>query len=560
MKKRIISLVLAVAMAISAFAILAACNNEPAPPEATPTPTPTPTPDAVTPPENPEIPELPDDEYDGAGNLVIAPDGLEITVFYTFGGNGTILPDQLIFQAAEEITGVRINNIANPNMADEQEALTEMMLSGNFADLIFGHVGQISPLISEGLFMDISDLIYNYAPNIVRYFNLSPPVQVASTWHDGGIYFLRSALNGADSISEQPSKLWFIRYDWLDQLGLQVPTTLDEYRDALYAFKEAEIAGPETIPFFARQGDIRTLLQLWGVQGDWANWFIDANGQIGHGQFTEEYKTAMIELAQWYADGIIDAEIFTRGGNARAELLSQNLGGAAVDWPGSTGALNYNEDIRDAVPDLDWGIFRMPRNINGELRSEWGRGSTSHFGWGIHRDVDPDLALALVRFMDFWFTQEGALLVSHGVEGVSFNYVDGVPQWIPEAHEHEGGVPFWLRTLGIQEFPKWPGDIMIEVGGFAERTREGYFDHIENVLTIASFPPLSMLPEEQAILDRIVELGSLTDQFRMEALMGIIDVEAEWDSYIEQARHMGLFDAMAAYQAAYDRFMAAQRN
>jgi len=557
MKKRVLCLILAVAMTVSIFTVLTACNNEPAPPAATPTPTPVP--EVVTPPENPEVPELPDHEYDGTGNLVIAPDGLEITVFYTHGGNGTILPDQLIFQAAEEITGVRINNIANPNMADEQEALTEMMLSGNFANLIFGNIGQISPLISEGLYMDISDLIYNYAPNIVRYFNAIPATQIASTYHDGGIYFLRSALVGSDAASEQPSKLWFIRHDWLADLGLPLPTTLAEYRDALYAFKEAEIAGPDTIPFFARQADIRTLVQLWGVQGDWANWFIDKDGKVGFGQFSEEYKVALIELAQWYADGIIDQEIFTRGGNARAELLSQNNGGAAVDWPGSTGALNFNEDIRANAPEMDWGIFRMPRNINGELRSEWGRGSVTGFGWGVHRDVDPELALAIVRFMDFWFTDEGALLATYGVEGESFNFIDGQPTFIPEAFEHEGGIPFYMRTLGIQEFPKWPADISFEIGNFAERTQIGYMDALENVLTISPFPPLSLLPAEQAMLDRISDLGGLTDEFRMGAIMGTIDVEAEWDSYIDQARHMGVFDAMQAYQQAYDRFVATLR-
>ena len=551
MKKRIIPVLLAVAMLV---AMLAACAGSPAPVE-----TPAPTPAAVvTPPPEPEVPDLPDHEYNGRDNLVIAPDGLEISVFYTHGGNGTILPDQLIFKAAEEITGVRINNIANPNMADEQEALTEMMLSGNFANLIFGHVGQISPLISEGLFYDISDLIYNYAPNIVEYFKDIPATQVASTWHDGGIYFLRAALIGSGAASEQPSKLWFIRHDWLAELNLPIPTTLEEYKNTLYAFKEANIAGPDTIPYFARQGDIRQLLQLFGVQGDWAAWFIGDDGKVGFGQFTEEYKNAMIELAQWYADGIIDQEIFSRGGNARAELLSQNNGGSTVDWPGSTGALNYNDDIRAGAPEMDWGIFRMPRNINGELRSEWGRGSVTGFGWGVHKDVDPDTALALVRFMDFWFSEAGTLLAHYGVEGESFTYVDGVPTFVPEAFEHEGGVPFYTRTLGIQDFPKTPGDISVEIDNFAERTREGYLDALANVYTVSPFPPLSLLPEEQAILDRISDLDGFLNEFRTGALLGTIDIEAQWDAYIDQARTMGVFDAMAVYQTAYDRFVAAR--
>jgi putative aldouronate transport system substrate-binding protein len=550
MKKRIFSCILALCMIVSLTVLLTACNNDPAPTQG---PVRTPGPQGG---QN-VVPVLPPDAYNGTTNLRIAPNGMTINVFYEHGGNGTISDEQLIFRAAEAITGVRINNVANPNIADGQESLTEMILSGNVANLIFGHVSYLTPMIDEGLFMDIAPLIYQYAPNIVRYFNTVNAAQVASTWHDGGIYNLRAALVGADALTEQPSVMFFIRHDWLAQLNLPIPTTLEQYRDTLYAFKAAEIAGPDTIPYFGRLGEVRPLMQLWGVQGDWAGWFIDDNGKVGHGQVSLEYRTALAELRQWYVDGIIDPLIFTRGGNARAELLSQNNGGSTIDWPGSTGALNFADNIRAGAPEMDWGVFRQPANINGELRAEWGRGSVSAFAWGVAAGTDYETALAIVRFMDFWFTDEGALLVTYGVEGESFHMVNGQPEWLPHAREHEGGLPMFMRTLGIQEFPKWPGDIMFEVGGFAQRTQDGYFDALAHVQTISPFPPLAYLPHEQALINAVD--WTALEEFRQQVILGVRDVHADWDAYIEEARRSGVFAAMEAKQTAYDRFLAAPR-
>jgi len=561
MKKRVLTCTFALLMLVVMGALMTGCNrgngtNDPAPATPAPVTTPAPTPAPIDPVDPPE---LPPEAYDGVTNFRIAPEGetFVITVHYYHGGLGTILPEQAIFMAAEEMTGVRINNVSNPNIPDADEALTEMLLTRNIPDLIFEHNSRIEPHIAEGLFKDISDLIFAYAPNIVRYFNLIPATRVASTYHDGGIYLLRAALIGADSLNPQPSVMPFIRHDWLEELDLPVPTTLEELRETLEAFRDANIGDPgsQTIPFFSRLGDIRPLLQLFGVQGDWNGWFVDENGVVGHGMLSEEYRDGLIELAQWYADGLIDPEIFTRGGLARQELIGNDQGGMTIDWPGSTGALNYNDAIREQVPTLDWRYMRMPTTAQGNLHAYWGRGSVSAFSWGVSSAVDRERAIEIVRFMDFWFSEPGALLVTYGVEGYSFEFVNGVPQFLPHAFEHEGGVPMFLRTLGIQEFPKWPGDIMFEVGAFFPSVQEGYFDHLNNVRTFDPFPPLSFLPAESAVITAVDM--SFTDEFRQGAILGHFDVAAMWEAYIEQAHREGLFLALEAKQAAFDRFMAA---
>ena len=560
--KRIFTWALAACLLVLLGFAMTGCNRG----DATPAPTPaaaTPAPATPAPPpaDGPiDVPELPPEAYDGVTNFRIIPEGetAVITVFYPHGADGTILPEQAIFVAAEEMTGVRINNIANPNIADASESFIEMLLTGDISEIIFGNFTDVMPYIDEGLFLDISDIIFTYAPNIIRYFNLIPATRVASTHHDGGIYFLRAALIGAASENPQPSVMPFIRYDWLDELGLSVPTTFDEFEAVLYAFRDGNVGDPgsQTIPFFSRLGTVRPLLQVFGVRGDWNGYFIDERGVVGHGMVSEEFRDALVVLQRWYADGILDPEIFTRGGMARQELLGNNQGGVTIDWPGSTGALNYNEDMRANVPTMDWRYMRFPTTVQGNLHAYWGRGSTSTFGWGVSAAVSRERAIEIVRFMDFWFSEPGARLASFGIEGYSYTLVNGEPQFMPHALAHPGGIPLFMRTLGSQEFPSWPMDISFEVNNFVGQSIiDGYMDHLYNVRTFDPFPPLALLPHESAAIASVD--WSFAEEFLQSAIIGTIDPVAMWDAFIDQAQREGVFEAIAAQQSAYDRFRAA---
>jgi len=200
----------------------------------------------------------------------------------------------------------------------------------------------------------------------------------------------------------------------------------------------------------------------------------------------------------------------------------------------------------------------MPTNINGELRSEWGRGSVSPFGWGVYAGVSRERAIEIVQFMDFWFSEPGAMLTNFGIEGESFEFVNGEPQFFPHALAHEGGIPMFMRTLGAQGFPRMPADISFEVAAFADSIRDGFMDHVENVPTIDPFPPLAYLPDESAAIHAID--WSFMYEFHQGALMGTIDIEAMWDAFLEEADRAGVFEAMAAKQRAYDRYRAAAGN
>ena len=133
---------------------------------------------------------------------------------------------------------------------------------------------------------------------------------------------------------------FYIRKDWLDRLGLSVPTTVDELYAVLKAFREQDPNGngrKDEVPYFYRGMNVDGLIQLWGAYNDW---HVDENGRVVHGKTEEAYRNAMRELAKWYREGLIDQEIYSRGSYSREQLLGDNLGGMTHDWLGSTGTFN----------------------------------------------------------------------------------------------------------------------------------------------------------------------------------------------------------------------------
>ncbi|HML49121.1 MAG TPA: hypothetical protein PKE04_20465, partial [Clostridia bacterium] len=118
--------------------------------------------------------------YNGADDLVISAEPFTATLFYAFGGNGAPKGDMPIWQKTAEITGVSMENVANESITDALQSLNTMLASGELPDIIQGLRANLEPLISQGAFMPLDDLL-QYAPNLQRFFEEFPDAARART-------------------------------------------------------------------------------------------------------------------------------------------------------------------------------------------------------------------------------------------------------------------------------------------------------------------------------------------------------------------------------------------
>lgn len=166
----------------------------------------------------------------------------------------------------------------------------------------------------------------------------------------------------------QNYQLLWVRQDWLDQVGMEAPTTVEEIYDVAKAFIDNNLGGENTIGLTGSQEIYKNsafLFQnIFYSYGAYPGQWVERDGKMVYGSTLPEVKDALEEMARWYADGIIDPEFAVRKDVDRQALVSSGQTGMVFSswWPdGSLGECVINDQNADWVPVV------APLNENGEL-------------------------------------------------------------------------------------------------------------------------------------------------------------------------------------------------
>ena len=239
--------------------------------------------------------------------------------FISLRGQSTGEPeDQWMWQWLEELTGVtcEVEYVDSTVWADKK---TILMASGDYPDIFFSPsftTSEIAKFGAEGIFIDLTELIDTYGTNIKwATEEWVPGSLAAATLPDGAIYTLPYVNMGNLVYSDM--RCW-LNQAWLDNLGLEMPTTLDEFYNVLKAFKENDPNGngeADEIPW----------------SGSWENWpkgnglIFNALGFITGGDniavkdnqavympLHEDYELYLEFMNKLYSEGLIDQDMFTQ--------------------------------------------------------------------------------------------------------------------------------------------------------------------------------------------------------------------------------------------------------
>jgi putative aldouronate transport system substrate-binding protein len=490
---------------------------------------------------------------------IVEGDPLELTIQMNHRAYPIYEEDWPVEQAAREMTNVHLVDVTvGANMRTDSEntgrteALNLMLAGGNIPDIVGSSrirdfVNQFGP---EGAFIPLNDLIAEHAPNIAAYYATRPDIEAAVKASDGQMYYVPYLPDG------KYGRAYWIRTDWLNALGLEMPETVDEYEEVLRAFKTQDPNGnglADEVPFFARQWpELIRLVTLWDGRAhgsDTYHDFLVEDGKIDHGYVGEGYRDGIANLARWYADGLIDAEIFTRGSSARDFLLSENLGGSTHDWFASTSGYNR---LSSEIDGFEFKAFLPPASPSGRRIEEHRRILVKPDGWAIGHTNEH--LVETIKYFDFWFTEEGRRLANFGVEGMHYDMIDGKAIFKQDFLD-AGPVNRSLYQVGAQlQGRGYFQDYGYEIQWSNEFALEGIALYDTMDLLIPDFLGVSFNADEQKVYDRT--WGTIRDYMleRQQAwILGTGDVNAEWDEYLAQIDKLGWQELMGVMQSAYDR-------
>ena len=218
------------------------------------------------------------------GHLQISDSKVELSVHMHHKRYTSYNEDWPVEQAACAITNVCLKNATiGSNTKNSGEAMNLLLASGKIPDIV--GTSKIKDVVNQygpqGAFMPLNDLIDEHAPHLKAYFDERPNVRSALTAADGNMYYIPYLPDG------KYGRAFWMRTDWLDKLGLDVPQNVEEYEAALRAFRDGDPNGnglKDEVPYFARQWEeVIRLVTLFGGRSSGSDTYHDfmvEDGQI----------------------------------------------------------------------------------------------------------------------------------------------------------------------------------------------------------------------------------------------------------------------------------------
>lgn len=465
---------------------------------------------------------------------------------------------------------------------DWETQLTLKVAGDELPDMLIGcsmNVSDVNEWGGEGYFLDLSQYM-DLMPNLKAYFDQYPELEAYCTTSDGHIYGLpKLKVDMTDRLTRS-----FINKQWLDNLGLSMPTSIDEYYDVLVAFKEQDANGngdpDDEIPllFTSDSGGYtaleKTLLDAYGIFTTDPNYVLqaDESGKVELANINDTYKEYLKFMHRLYAEGLMEQEAFTITGD---EITTKQQGDVYGSFGcGSAPFVMANKDISY---DANWmALSGMSSELHPKREASIASPVQNSILVAVNGNTEYPEALA--RFIDYFYTEEGMLSATKGYDGVTFDMVqdDLLGTEVPEMRIPDG------YTSG-EEF-RYKGAILNEALNLVEKNidRQAMFESDREVLEKPEFVEkygwaarvidafksddvtgVEAYPVVSYTSDEVEERGAVykdittyLKQARAQFITGELDLDKDWETYTNTLDQMNLGRLLEIEQAAYDRYAA----
>lgn len=458
----------------------------------------------------------------------------------------------------EKRLNVKIEYI-HPTEGSAKEQFNLMLASGDIPDFIVGTFGDYpggrTKAYEDGILVDIKNEIPKYAPDLAKIYKAYPNLLMDVETEDGKQFYV-PFLKGDESIYTFFGG--FMRKDWLNDLGLQVPETIDEMYTVLKAFKEKKGA---TAPFTGSVGNIKGtyFTGAWGISQDH---FIE-NGKVVYGAIDPRFKEYTKTMVKWYKDGLLDPELATNNSKTIDAKITGNQAGATVGNTGS-GLGKYLPLMAKKDPKFDQVAMPYPVLKKGDFNPFMPKDgpTVSNGAWNITSTAKKNLKEALA-FLNYGYTKEGSMLYNFGIEGVSYKMDNGYPKYTELVTNNPNGQP--IATMGTFYTRAFKDGPFVQDRRYFEQymalpqqqeSLKTWTKYAEQVTKANKNYRGNLTPDEVSqTTTKQNEINTYKDEMFLKWLMGKEDVDATWDKYVEQIKKLGIEDINKVRQGAYDRFI-----
>lgn len=491
-----------------------------------------------------------------AGTYPIVEEPITVTGLVV-GKDTATRSDRLVWNKVSEVTGINIEW-----EVIDADALATYLAGGDWPDFI--HYNLDSSMVNDygvvgGRFVNYLDYL-DLMPNLVQTFEDYPIAKKASIEINGEMYSLPGIEVSATTASARP----YVRTDVLDAAGLSMPTTVEEFHDALAVLKEKN-GEASFIP------DLSNDESYWGPMLFAAfgpltnmNFDDDGTGKVIFNRTSEQMKLYLTYMNQLYEEGLIDQEYLTMDGTVRFDRAKS---GKVAFIGGGEGNSLEASDFADRTFHLD---CMAPLTSEYDSTQEILGKSVYFPNGGFYMNAESEYVEELCRMFDIMYATEEVVEGSglygesfcYGMEGVDWDYgEEGSGVYVfhcPEEYDgaftsYQYGELIW-EGAGRQDAL---AGLTTETEGNSKARQQGFVNNVIPYQSDLYFPVdlLTFTEDEQYTLDnRLTDIKTYYKEMEGKFITGVADIETEWDSYCQTLDQMGINEVLEVYQASYDRW------
>ncbi|MGN1140140.1 MAG: extracellular solute-binding protein [Oliverpabstia sp.] len=345
-----------------------------------------------------------------------------------------------VMQKITELTGIKLDVRYTPGDSDEK-VMASQLASGTIPDVILSYLNNSTrpefPLLlkaaKEGMFADVSEYMKN-SEVYSKYYEegyLPKDSYDNITFRDDldGVYLWQMNVDEIDrSLEVIPEEEWiggmYIQTRIVDELGIdpKAINTMDEFYDLLVKMKEAGFKddnGNDIYPLGPKYWggsydavEYVTKGYSWGVSDGYN---IDDDGNVKHISETDYVYDQINFIRKLLDEGLMNPEFFTMDSTRAEEVSKSKNSGIIAD------VHNYTDIIYESD---DWVPLGPLNDIQGDNKEvTGGKGASGCMAISAEAENPEEI----FKFFDWLCTKEGQTIAQYGVEGLSYDMVDGKP-------------------------------------------------------------------------------------------------------------------------------------
>lgn len=410
--------------------------------------------------------------------------------------------------------------------------------------------------IEDEVIIPLDEYLDDCMPDYKALLESSPLFEKGAKTADGQVY--RAAMF-KESQYMMVTNGAIIRWDWLKELNMEIPETPDELYEVLVAFRDK--MGAE-VPLSIPGGQMYNFLHFSGITNGFGLPTIDfyvKDGKVHSGLSEPEMKDVFAFLHKLYDENLFDTEFATvDGATAKANLMN----GRSGMWYGAVGGGigTIQTQMAETNPNFELtGVPGLVENKGDAVIKPSYTSFASTFGACILPSCkNPEIA---AKFLNYGYTEEGINFWNFGIEGISYNMVDGYPTYTELIMNNPDGLT--IQQAMAKYCLGYSGLISIQQDEYLEQysTLPGQKKALENWCKVSDeitfMPSVEYSDDIYTEFSRIEsEIWTYYDQMMVGYINGTKSLDNFESEYMATLKSLNIDRYIELAQAAYDEYMA----